>query len=295
MMPSRTPHPPHPPHQLRATRTLRRLPPAAPIAALATLAAMAVACTDIGTDPNTPTSIAVSGLPSPSIVIGDTLRDSLGNAAPVRVTLFNSRGDTIRTDVPLTVLIAPRADSSGLTYEAETGFIVSDSAQTRNLRTPTVQLQAGGLTLPTLQLAVVFAPTRMTAPDTISTLVLDVADNTANVSASALNVKLEYDTTTATGVAAARPVPSYLVRFAVGYAATTLADSVRLVDDLGTRRSTMDTTSTAGIAGRRLRVFLRNGARGADSVIVNATALVPGKAALVQSLVLRLRTPATAP
>jgi hypothetical protein len=35
---------------------------------------------------------------APSIVVGDTLRDALGAAAPLRVVAFGANGDTLRGD-----------------------------------------------------------------------------------------------------------------------------------------------------------------------------------------------------
>ena len=59
----------------------------APLAVV--LAAVAGSCTEIGTNPATVTALEFDSLPYPAVVTGDTLRDSLGNAAPLSATAFN--------------------------------------------------------------------------------------------------------------------------------------------------------------------------------------------------------------
>jgi len=53
-----------------------------------------VSCLDLGA-PEGVLSITPLLLPSPGMVVGDTMRDSAGAAAPLRVYAFNANGDTI--------------------------------------------------------------------------------------------------------------------------------------------------------------------------------------------------------
>jgi hypothetical protein len=53
------------------------------------------ACSDLGSPGSGVFSITPLQLPLPGIVVGDTMRDSLGVAAPLRVIAFNANGDTV--------------------------------------------------------------------------------------------------------------------------------------------------------------------------------------------------------
>ena len=53
------------------------------------------ACTDAGTDPNTVLGLRFDGSSYPSIVAGDSLRDSLGTLQPLLATAFNYKGDPV--------------------------------------------------------------------------------------------------------------------------------------------------------------------------------------------------------
>ncbi|HEY5491467.1 MAG TPA: hypothetical protein VIK25_09800, partial [Gemmatimonadaceae bacterium] len=52
-------------------------------------------CTNVGTAPNAIVSLAFDTLPYPSVVAGDTLRDSLGRAAPLHALAYNADGNLI--------------------------------------------------------------------------------------------------------------------------------------------------------------------------------------------------------
>jgi hypothetical protein len=53
------------------------------------------ACGDLSVDPDEVTAIVFDELPSPSIVAGDTLRDSTGAVAPLKARLFDAEGDEV--------------------------------------------------------------------------------------------------------------------------------------------------------------------------------------------------------
>lgn len=55
----------------------------------------AMACTDVSTDPDTVVAVRFDGSAYPSIVVGDSLRDSLGALQPVRATGLNYKGDIV--------------------------------------------------------------------------------------------------------------------------------------------------------------------------------------------------------
>lgn len=70
---------------MRASRVLR----------LAAVAAALAGCRDIPTPPGGVQALGRVILASPGLVVGDTLRDSLGNAAPLRIVAFDRNGDTL--------------------------------------------------------------------------------------------------------------------------------------------------------------------------------------------------------
>lgn len=54
-----------------------------------------VACTDPGTDPNAVVAVRFDGSAYPSIVAGDSLRDSLGALQPLKATGLNYKGEAV--------------------------------------------------------------------------------------------------------------------------------------------------------------------------------------------------------
>ena len=63
------------------------------VSAVACVAALA--CTDVSTDPDTVVAVRFDGSAYPSIVVGDSLRDSLGALQPVRATGLNYKGEAV--------------------------------------------------------------------------------------------------------------------------------------------------------------------------------------------------------
>ena len=57
--------------------------------------ATALACTDVSTDPNAVVAVRFEGSAYPSIVVGDSLRDSLGARQPIFATGLNYKGEPI--------------------------------------------------------------------------------------------------------------------------------------------------------------------------------------------------------
>lgn len=59
-----------------------------------------VACTEVGTDPNAVVALRFEGSAYPSIVVGDSLRDSLGALQPLVATALNYKNEPV-PDVPI--------------------------------------------------------------------------------------------------------------------------------------------------------------------------------------------------
>jgi hypothetical protein len=63
--------------------------------ALAALILVDVGCTEVATNPNAVVALRFDGSAYPSIVAGDSLRDSLGLLQPLQLTALNYRGDPV--------------------------------------------------------------------------------------------------------------------------------------------------------------------------------------------------------
>lgn len=236
---------------------------------IALAAAAAGACSEVGTDPSAPVSIALDTLPSLAIVQGDTLRDSMGVAAPITATAFNSAGDTIH-GAPFTFIA--RDTTNSLTVEPSGAYVV---AKHGTAGSPSVTLQAalGSLQF-TRPLAIVARPDSLAAPTAAIAASLILAPDTAalrkkNLS-SAIPVRVLHDTTPVF-----TPVNNWRVKFAVLELPDSLLDSARVVDVNGAFIGS-PVTSGDGTATAYLRLYPKNGLSNGlvrDSVIVEASAV----------------------
>src|SRR2546430_12643972 len=110
-----------------------RFPLSRPSMLAATLAAVsivgAVACTDISGSSTSVLSIQFDTLPSPSVVLGDTLRDTTGAVVRPVVHAFNFKGAEI---VPAPVFFL--SPDSGISVDSATGTVVGDSLRSTAAR-----------------------------------------------------------------------------------------------------------------------------------------------------------------
>ncbi|MFL5577538.1 MAG: hypothetical protein ACJ79S_16400 [Gemmatimonadaceae bacterium] len=254
----------------RAARRARRARLALPLLALAAAAAIAAACSETGTDPDAPVSIAFDSLPAPAVAAGDTLRDdSTGVVMPLRALAFNGRNQVV-PNAPFTYFVR---DTGSALRIASGNYVVAG---------PTSRKDSVGIvaTLGVLQLTrgifVVPKPdTLRAADDSVKTLALgDSARTSEEVAARVVHDSLGADTV---------PVRGWVVFFSVVSAGTSLADSVRLVDAAGSAKASA-TSDADGRAAIRVRVFPKKVTRPADttfvfhdSVVVSAVARYQGK------------------
>jgi hypothetical protein len=245
---------------------VKRLVIAASCAVLA-----AAGCTDVTGAKNEILSIQFDTLASPSVVLGDSLRDSTGAIALPRVTAFNFQGDPV-AGVPVSYHSADR----GVTVDSVTGIIRGDSLRATPVR---IIATAGGIQAQQL-LAVTLRPDTMFATTARDTIGYSLLDTTVNVSKT-MTISLRHNKG-----AADSAVTAYLVGFSIASASSAaIAD---IVDESG-RKSRVDTTDTGGLAGRRIRLhvsaptFVPNGT---DSIVLTASAKFRG--ALVKGAPVRL-------
>ncbi len=242
-------------------------------ARLATCCVIAAnACTEINASGEHVASLSFDRLPYPAVVTGDTLRDSLGVAAPLRAIAFNSAGDSV-PDAAIQYI----ALDTGVAFGTAGTLVATRRSGSVRLIATTDNLQS-----PIRTLLVSRRPDSAAvsgkARDTVSYVVPDAPST--NVS-SALGVRVSTKDTTG-GIATTQGwVVSYQAFFRGNAIAAGDTSVVFLLGD-GTQRSGIDTTGSDGIASRRIRVRpIGITASAVDSVVVLATvryrgAEVPG-------------------
>lgn len=226
--------------------------------ALMTLVAIALACTDVPTGTDQVLSFTINPLPSPSVIVGDTLRDSLGVVKPITITAFDFQGDTA-----LPPKIRFLTLDRGIKVDSLTGVVRGDSARSSAKIIVTVgSIQA------TVLIGVALRPDTMAAFNVRDSLSYSLLDTTLNVS-QALGVKLLH------GKNADSAVAGYRVSFMMVSPTGTVA---QLVNDNGIAGTTADTTDASGVASRRIKLNVAQLTTISDSVVVIASASYRGVA-----------------
>jgi hypothetical protein len=219
----------------------------------------ALACGDVSGSSTSVLSIQFDSLAAPSVVVGDTLRDTTGKVIVPVVHAFNFKGEEI---LPAPVrFVSP---DSGVVVDSLTGIVVADSLRSTPAR---IVATVGGLQA-IQKVDVTLRPDLLSAVNGVDSLSYSLLDSTLNVSPM-LTVKLTH------GVAPNdSAVKSYIVSFAiVSHSNPQLG---QLLDAAG-KPSVVAITDATGIAGRAIRLhplFLSSATT--DSIIVNATAKYRG-------------------
>ncbi len=224
----------------------------------AVLSIAVAACGDVSGSSTSVLSIQFDSLAAPSVVVGDTLRDTTGVVIIPVVHAFNFRGDEI---IPVTARF--QSPDSGVVVDSITGIIVGDS-----LRSTPARIVATVGSLQAIQrVELTLRPDFATAVHGLDTLAYSLLDTTLNVS-SQLTVKLTHGVAPDDSV-----VKSYIVSFAI--VSQSNPGLGQLVNDAG-KPSVVDTTDTNGVAGRVIRLHPLFLTSQVDSIIVNATARYRG-------------------
>jgi hypothetical protein len=226
----------------------------------------ALSCGDV---PTLPEGVAyISGVVSPSLAVaaGDSLRDSLGNVAPLRVYAFGRNGDTL-SGIPVRFLVTSL--DPGVRIDEATGILVaSDSVRAVRIVGQVIDL----LQTPEYTLQVV------PQPDSLQQAVVNDSIRAHPTLQAIVSDSL---TVTVSGVRNGTRVgvPFILLRYEITRLVPATAgagqpDSVfALVNDLNrfdprAPRVSLDTTNASGMASRRVRVSTD----AFDSVYVTVTA-----------------------
>ena len=214
-------------------------------------AILLAACTEIPTGADDVLSMQVNSLPWPSVVVGDTLRDSTGVVSPATISAFNYSGDVIAAPA-----VRFSALDRGIRVDSLTGMVRGDSVRSGARILATFK----GLSS-TTTIAVTLRPDTVALSNGRDSLSYSVADTTANLS-NPIGVKVLHGTTQDSAVA------SWFVSYLI--LSPTTAGLAQIVDD-GRRASSADTTDATGIALRRIKLDPTKLVAAVDSIIVQAS------------------------
>ncbi len=225
---------------------------------LMTFTAVALACTKIPTGDNAILSFTVDPLPSPSVVVGDTLRDSLGVVRPITISAFNFQGGSV-TSPGLHFSAADR----GIRVDSVSGIVIGDSVRAA----ARILVSVGSIQAP-VQIGVSLRPDSAAPLNARDSLLYSLTDTTVNVS-NAMGLRLLH------GTGSDSAVVGYRVSFRLISPAGTIA---QLVNDNGVPGTTADTTDASGNAARRIKLNVAQLTSASDSIVVLASASYKGVA-----------------
>lgn len=226
---------------------------------------LGTACTEVSTDPNAIVAVQFIGSPYPSIVAGDSLRDSLGALQPLRATGLNYKGDPIEG----AGFVFSSPDTVLRVYETGDVFATRRKTDATPAR---VFATAGKLQSVPDSLFVVQRPDSFKATKPTDTIFVNNAIGGSSSVESRMIFSVFGDT--ASGKPKA-PVPSWLVSLQLRHQGTTIeptdtsyAFTFEIVNNK--RIATyIDTTENTGAASRR--VFVRTLSVAEDTVVLVAT------------------------
>ncbi|MDB4870897.1 MAG: hypothetical protein JWL97_1901 [Gemmatimonadales bacterium] len=219
-----------------------------------------LACGDVSGSSTSVLSIQFDSLSAPSVVVGDTLRDTTGAVILPKVHAFNFKGDEIL--LPPVRFVSP---DSGVVVDSLTGIVFADSLRSTPAR---IVASVGGLQA-IQKIDVTLRPDSLAAVNGLDSLSYSLLDTTLNVSPM-LTVKLTHGVPPNDSA-----VKSYIVSFAI--VSQSDPQLGQIVNDAG-KPAVVDTTDVNGIAGRAIRLhplFLAS-ATAVDTIKVDATAKYRG-------------------
>ena len=234
------------------------------------------ACSEVGLGPNEAAAIELDPFPSPSVVVGDTLRNIDGVATAVHARVFNVRGDIIDNAAPR-YLYADFNIDSALSIDSAKGIVVAKRLVAGDKR---IAARIGGSLQVLRPLRIVSRPDSVDG-SSLTTILGTTLPDTGRRGAESNSTKALAVTVRHLETGAVTPAKSWPVRFQLLTPANPTNDTMAaayLVDDQG-RASVLDTTDDNGTAGRRVRVRALQFPSGAavESVVVRATVTYRGR------------------
>ncbi len=236
-------------------------------AAAMAVGAVAFACRPVPAPTDGVLSVSEVLLPSPAVVAGDTMRDSAGNVAPLRMYAFGSGGqaDTLTNLTPTFILL----DSGA--HVTPDGYLIGDSVRQAPVR---IIGSIGPLQTPVANVDVIPMPDSL-APSGTTTVATDTF-SLKNPSS------LLSPTVTAQVLSAATPpagIRSVIVRWAiVSQPPSSDTSASGIVVSTSNHPVTVDTTGADGTVSVRVRLnpAALSGVTGLDSFVVEARAAYAG-------------------
>ena len=238
------------------------------------------ACADVGTGPAVPAAIELPPFAFPTVVVGDTLRDSLGMVAPIQAIVRNSSGDII-ADAKPSYLYADFTRDSAFLVDTTKGIVV---ARTKVAAGRLAARIGSSLQVTRLLIATVRPDTALPGPAPASLLVSLLPDTGRTRAEGNTSADLQVSLRNRQG-ASPVGVHGWIVSFRLVKPANPTNDTTKavfLVDEQ-LRASVVDTTTSEGGASRRVRVrpaqfpVPQGSARVTDTVIVEASARYRGQ------------------
>jgi hypothetical protein len=222
-----------------------------------------VSCRDVPAPEGGVLSVSPLRLPSPGVVVGDTMRDSTGLVAPLSVVAYGVGGDTIRNAPTTFATLDTGAHLSG-------ALLIGDNAGT----TVRVLGTVAALQTQPVPVKVTTSPDTMVAADsTLHHTKYSLTTGDTVVNSADLTTVVRHKGTTPSGVEAV------IVRYAIQRAPPgDPAKGPTLLLMNGSTPSSRDTTDTGGRAARsaRLRLVAAT-ALAADTALVTATSSYRGR------------------
>lgn len=220
-----------------------------------------LACRDIAEPDGGVLAVSRVVLPSPGLVAGDTMRDSLGNVAPLRVVAFDANGDTISPSPTTTyVLLDARAVLTGDT------LVGLDTGTVRIIGT------VAGLQTQVQTVPVTLRPDTIVAADSIvHRRRVDVLTNDSSYASGDLSVIVQNRDGAPVGVNAV------VVTYTLTQVPTGTGSGPVVVFVGGTTAPVRDTTASGGRAARQIRLRIPATPSLPDTAIVEATASYRGQ------------------
>ena len=233
--------------------------------ALAACVMLGAACSDLTSVPGGPQSLAIDSLPFTAVVVGDTLRDTLGVVRPLSARVYDGANRLI-VGAPVRFLTL----DTGVVLDSVSGRLIGVRRRTG------VRLLASvsGLQTTPKTIGVANRPDTASNPDSVARLVYVTVPRTDPANSVSLRVKVGSQPLLPGTASADSVVEGWLVRFAVVRSPVNAVDTTQLTG--GVANSPWAVTDASGIATKVLRVVPTLGSRVRDTASVQASITYKG-------------------